>query len=534
MNFNVTNTDALSNDEGSMSLMKAIMAANAAGGGKISINVSEICVPLQESHLDCALPPITSPVVIEGNGCTIQGLGIGVGLILSASDCKIDNLRIAGFSCGLWVQPHENKPIKNTQIADCHFDDTSVSGILSGYDQDNTGIDGFYLHKCGFSSRLSNRVPSINVFAMPFVCLFTASLLMTRPRTVQGSYLKNIKVSDCVVEGSEERPYKQGLFFVNSYDIGYACLPPEEYMMLEKGGAADSCIQNITVQNCNLTHVPDAAMLVAGSSCGVSVKNGNIQDILFENNRIDFGMAGIGISGVDQYGMGDSGSSTENIRIRNIQIKNNKLQAQDTPLKELRSGIYVWGALLENGICRQKNVNISNVSIIGNTIKGSAYGISLFAARSYADETYLSYMKDNVLEDIRIEENKFIDNRISITVQGARLDGRWDNHVAVMTHSPVAPNEEQPHALCSENCIVRRVIVNDNDSTGMELFLQATGAEVSGSSRAIQNTVTEITASSNSLDAGTQGFFRKYQIADQLLFENGTGTGNQASVSLDI
>lgn len=525
--YHVTNTSAIVAGKENLSLLDALALAKEEPG--IIVLDCDIRADRCKDLLSQAFPEIDFPVKIEGNGHTIQGNGIGVGLVLSASGCRLENLRIAGFTFDLWLKPRNHDVIRDTKLLGCHFDDSTQAGLVTGSEATGTGIDGLTVENCVFDKRLSDREETEH-YGVNFIALIAGSLMVGGAKDTHDNCVKNIVFRGCKISGDEKNKYEQGIFFVGGYEMGYVLLPQDkltDYMQASKGTARNSVVENILCEGNELADFTDVGIMIGGMSCalnvdGCTVKNGTIRNnhIFYENNAIS-------ICGADAYGMGDLGCCVKNVQISDISVSGNICEKRNSLFNANYMGILVWGGLLENGIATCEANRLSRISITNNTVCGADYAIEVEAAHAFNDESYKSYLKDIEIDDLIISGNTVFDSRYAVYLAGARLEGRHDN---VPLHAPVPPNPLKRHTLLAQKCLIRNVKIEKNTIRGHRFGITCLGAEVAGESMAKGCAVLELQAKDNKITPSIDG--KRFFKGKQLLFEKGKASGCRVKTNL--
>ncbi len=530
MIYAITAENGIPQTEGFESLQEAIGHVNSRNGGTLQLYPpgGVFSVEGLSEHMTSGLPPLKAPITLEGNGCTLQGEGMETGLLVEASGCTIRNLTFAGYSHGLWIRPKEKEPIMNTLISDCTFQDMRQTGLLTGSDQDYTGTDGLVVERCRFTTELSNRKDAQAEGMGPFAGIFAAALALDHPREIQGSFLKNVSVRDCVVEGTKEREFMEGIFFTCAYDYSYGYVSPEKLLETPRSTACELVMKDIAAVRNRFSNVFDGSLFALITSSDIHSEGCSAEGITFSDNHIVFGLAGMGINGLDLYGFGTNGCHARNNSICGCTIEKNELIATKDWKGEDISAIKLETALHENGICTSDNCRMEQIVVKENTIKGGEAGIQLFAARAFADETRKSESRFNSLENIRILKNHFEDNETAITIYAARLDGRSD---FPPMHDLNAAVEETSHGFYAHGNVIKDVFIAENRSIGTKLFLQEAGAMAAGHSLAAGNRVLNVALGENAMEKGRLTYFYETLIQDQILYEEASGEGNQAELT---
>lgn len=527
MIYTITEENGIFVKKGHEILAEAIRYVNEKNGGTVKLEPAggriAVCAPA--GSMESALPALRSPVRLEGNGCILQGAGTGTGLILQSSGCSIKDLTIAGYANGLWICPKEGSPVENTRITDCTFQDILLTGLLTGSDEDDTGIKGLTVEGCRFTTNPSGRDQSVTMSGLRFAAIIAAALSLGKPGMIRNAVLKDVKISRCSVEGTQEE-FGEGMFFLCGYDYSYAVVEMEKMMTMERSTIQHAVMENIRVENSRFSGVFDGSLFALITSSGIHSEGCRGENIHLTGNRIVFGLAGMGINGLDLYGFGKAGCRAENNRIYNCVIEKNELTAADSWKGEDIGAIGIETALHENGICTSQKCSMENIVIRENIIHGGEFGIRMTAVRAFADETPQSCAQQNSLKSVDIIGNRFENQETAITIYGARLDGRYD---FPPMHEGEMPKKKGEYGMTAHDNAMEDVRVEKNRCIGTKLFLQAAGARVSGHGLAEDNRVVNVRCAGNVLEKGRLTFFQRTFVSDQFLYEEAAGKGNRAA-----
>ncbi|MCI9219355.1 MAG: hypothetical protein HFH94_06410 [Lachnospiraceae bacterium] len=444
------------------------------------------------------------PLKIDGNGFWLQTQNKSAdGICIKRGDITIENTNFRGFNKAVFLAAETD--IDQIAINRCTFQDNIIHDIIAGGIVSNCRVENIVIQDCDF-------YPGA---AMPVI--LSACLDMEGGSKLENLYMGNVRFRKNRTCGRHGRDNDQSIWVFSTVDMSNMSSGRGDPAYESKGGFRNNVLKDIWVEDCIFDHVGDCSLQFCTASPGVDCV---MENVVVRHNIIRqcLGAIGAGTSSV-MWG----GECHGNV-LRNMVIEDNYICQAEFDKRETNQAIGINGGRLEWNIAAIYDNKVENVVIRKNEIRGMDRGICIEATHAMLDTLQPASITNCSIRDVVIEQNTFVNCLYPIQLMAAGTEGRYDPLCGVV---PVDSADIEFSILADGNSI-DKVLIQENEASGLERFILATAAYVAGHTYARNNTIgANVAVKNNRLGRGNKTYFHKYHVADEILLDDAIGEQNK-------
>ena len=458
----------------------------------------------------------TSRVVIHGNGACLKGKGSGTALTLEGDDCDVSGLTFRGFDTGIYIRSSETDT-KNVRIHNCEFHEINNGGVMTGIITSEHVIEDIQITDNLFEAPPAMSGAHNAGHVACATCLFNA-LYDEKDHPIFGAVLRNVVWSrnKTIANQIDGNQFSEGLMAHG------AC----NYAFFEGTDMFSSCLnevyncrfENLLVEDNELDGVHDIGMTVLASFPGKH--DNSLENVVIRNNRITYFNTGINVGATNQCCSGD----VSNMYARHILIEKNVLCPAVPGPFEPQIGLMLFTTRCESQMQNCINCHMEDITVRSNEIWGHEVGIQIEAQHGTQELPYPSKISDCTITDLVIEDNIIHNAMEAIKISAVHMEGRIDDFWGYPVH---VYDEEKGFSTLAENNVINRIKIVNNKIYDYDIAVVVRGAWGCNHTFSKDNYVgPDVSISGNILDGGKKVFCYGKYISDYVLYGDAIGTNN--------